>query len=127
LAIFLAFLSIASRIRTSVRNKLSNRKLVEKMTAIASYRVTNPRKLFRGVAILILTAGFAVSSINGSMAGGGAPGELEFISVSAGDSLWALAAVHAPKSDPRDWIADVVLLNNLETVDLVPGQQIALP
>jgi hypothetical protein len=114
-------------IRTSVRNKKANRKLVEEMTAMTKYRVTNPRKLFRGLAIVVLTAGFAASSITGSMAGSGATGELEFLTITSGDSLWALASEHAPKGDPRDWIAEVVLLNNLESVDLEPGQRIALP
>ena len=97
------------------------------MSSIASYRLNNPRKLFRGIAILILTAGFAVSSISGSMAGSGETEALQFITISAGDSLWALASVHAPRTDPRDWIADVVLLNDLDSVNLEPGQQIALP
>jgi hypothetical protein len=98
-----------------------------KMTAITKYRVTNPRKLFRGVAIVVLTAGFAASSITGSMAGSGATGELEFITVAVGDSLWALASEYSPKTDPRDWISEVVLLNELESVNLEPGQRIALP
>lgn len=97
------------------------------MTSISNYRVTSPRKLFRGLAIVVLTAGFAASSITGSMAGSGAVGELEFFTVAAGDSLWALASVHAPRDDPRDWIAEVVLLNDLESVNLEPGQRIALP
>ncbi|SCX13267.1 LysM peptidoglycan-binding domain-containing protein [Candidatus Aquiluna sp. UB-MaderosW2red] len=97
------------------------------MTAITKYRITNPRKLFRGLAIVVLTAGFAASSITGSMAGSGSTGELEFLTVTAGDSLWGLAAVHAPKADPRDWISEVVLLNALESVNLEPGQRIALP
>lgn len=89
--------------------------------------MTNPRKLFRGVAILVLTAGFAVSSISGSMAGSGAAGELQFFTVIAGDSLWELASEYAPGSDPRDWIAEVVLLNDLDSVEIQPGQRLALP
>ncbi len=50
-----------------------------------------------------------------------------YVTVQYGDSLWSLANVYAPNSDPRDWIAEVVLLNALSSVDLTPGQQIALP
>jgi len=38
-----------------------------------------------------------------------------------------LADEHGPDQDPRDWIARVVQLNALESIELTPGQQIALP
>lgn len=97
------------------------------MSAITSYRLTNPRRLFRGLAILALAASFSMASISGSFAGSQDAGELEFVTVQSGDSLWSLADVYAPNDDPRDWIAEVVLLNALETAELTPGQQIALP
>jgi len=97
------------------------------MSAVTSYRLTNPRRLFRGLAILALAASFSMASISGSFAGSQEAGELEFVTVQSGDSLWSLADVYAPNDDPRDWIAEVVLLNALETADLTPGQQIALP
>lgn len=97
------------------------------MSAITSYRLTNPRRLFRGLAILALAASFSMASISGSFAGSQEAGELEFVTVQSGDSLWSLADVYAPNDDPRDWIAEVVLLNALETAELTPGQQIALP
>jgi hypothetical protein len=68
-----------------------------------------------------------MASISGSFAGSQEAGELEYVTVQYGDSLWSLANVYAPNSDPRDWIAEVVLLNALSSVDLTPGQQIALP
>ena len=97
------------------------------MSAVTSYRLTNPRRLFRGLAILALAASFTMASISGSFAGSQEAGELEFVTVQSGDSLWSLADVYAPNDDPRDWIAEVVLLNSLESADLTPGQQIALP
>ncbi len=97
------------------------------MSAVTSYRLTNPRRLFRGIAILALAASFTMASIPGSFAGSQEAGELEYVTVQYGDSLWSLANVYAPNSDPRDWIAEVVLLNALSSVDLTPGQQIALP
>lgn len=97
------------------------------MSAVTSYRLTNPRRLFRGLAILALAGSFTMASISGSVAGNQEPGTLEYVTVQGGDSLWSLADVYAPNSDPRDWIAEVVLLNGLTSVDLTPGQQIALP
>ncbi len=97
------------------------------MSAVTSYRLTNPRRLFRGIAVLALAASFTMASISGSVAGSQEPGELEYVTVQSGDSLWSLADSYAPNQDPRDWIAEVVLLNALSSVDLTPGQQIALP
>ncbi|MEY4409725.1 MAG: hypothetical protein RLZ99_198 [Actinomycetota bacterium] len=97
------------------------------MSAVTSYRLTNPRRLFRGIAILALAASFTMASISGSFAGSQEASELEYVTVQSGDSLWSLADIYAPNSDPRDWIAEVVLLNALTSVDLTPGQQIALP
>ncbi len=97
------------------------------MSAVTSYRLTNPRRLFRGIAVLALAASFTMASISGSFAGSQEPGELEYVTVQSGDSLWSLADAYAPNQDPRDWIAEVVLLNALSSVDLTPGQQIALP
>lgn len=97
------------------------------MSAITSYRLNNPRRLFRGIAVLALAASFTMASISGSVAGSQEPGELEYVTIQSGDSLWSLADVYAPNQDPRDWIAEVVLLNALSSVDLTPGQQIALP
>lgn len=92
-----------------------------------SYRLTNPAKFVRALAVLAVAIGISLTSISGSMAGNQGPTELTYITVQQGDSLWELAALYAPQSDPRDWIAEVVILNALETVDLTPGQQIALP
>lgn len=97
------------------------------MSAVTSYQLNNPRKLFRGVAIVTLAASFSIASMTGSFAGNETPAELSYVTVQAGDSLWNMAAVYGAGMDPRDWIAEVVLLNALESVDLVPGQQIALP
>ena len=116
-----------SILRTNVRNKKSNREVNENMTAHVQYRLQNPRKLFRAIAILALATSFSVAGISGSLATNGAAEPLQYITVNSGESLWQLAAIHAPSEDPRDWIADVVSMNALSSVDLEPGQRIALP
>lgn len=92
------------------------------------YQLTNPRRLFRAVAAIILAISFVFAGISGSQAGSEiSGGSLQFVTVEPGDSLWKLAEVHAGDSDPRDWIAEVVILNALASAELTPGQQIALP
>lgn len=97
------------------------------MIAIGNYRLNKPSRLVRAALVVLVAVGFSISSITGSVAGSGGPVQLQYVTVQQGDSLWELAALHAPKSDPRDWIAEVILLNALESADLTPGQQIALP
>lgn len=121
------FLTLVSIIRTNVRNKKSNREVNENMSAHVEYRLQNPRKLFRAVTIIALATSFSVAGISGSLATNGSSAELEYLTVNSGESLWELAAIHAPGEDPRDWIAEVVTMNALSTVDLQPGQRIAVP
>jgi hypothetical protein len=99
----------------------------EIMSAKLNYKLQSPRKLVRGVAIFTLAFGLSAAGISGSMATNSPVSALDYTTVSAGDTLWELAAVHPPDKDPRDWIAEVVSLNALATVDLEPGQRIALP
>lgn len=98
----------------------------KEMQVLGNYRLTNPRRLLRALAVLALAAGLSVLGITGSVATSDAPRELEYLTVGQGDTLWSLAQEHA-SGDPRDWIAEVVLLNGLTTSELAPGQQIALP
>jgi hypothetical protein len=97
------------------------------MLALGNYKLQNPGRLARAAIILAVAIGFSISSISGSVAGDAGPVELEYITVQQGESLWELAGEYAPNADPRDWIAEVVMINALETIDLTPGQQIALP
>jgi hypothetical protein len=97
------------------------------MFAFGNYRLQNPGRLARAAVVVAVAIGFSLSSISGSVAGDAGPAQLEYVTIQQGDSLWELASLHAPESDPRDWIAEVVMLNALESIDLEPGQQIALP
>jgi LysM repeat protein len=112
-------------LRTNVRNKDSNRE-GRKMLAVGNYRLVNPGRLLRVLAVLLLAMLLSLVGISGSVATSAEPQELVYVTVSQGDSLWSLADQHAV-GDPRDWIAEVVLLNALESSNLIPGQQIALP
>ncbi|MFM2385087.1 MAG: hypothetical protein RL166_961 [Actinomycetota bacterium] len=74
---------------------------------------------------LIMAIGFFSSNALASNESGKA--EFHYVTVNAGQTLWGLAESHAKNSDPRDWIAAVVDLNNLTTNELQPGQRLALP
>lgn len=97
------------------------------MQKLSAYQLTDPRRFARAIVILVLAVAMSVVGITGSVATDTEPGSLTFITVSQGDSLWSLAEVHSKGQDPRDWIAEVVMTNALESSDLIPGQQIALP
>lgn len=49
------------------------------------------------------------------------------VSVSSGDSLWSLATEYAPERDPRDVVADIVELNNLDNATVPAGRQLYIP
>ncbi len=53
--------------------------------------------------------------------------QFTYVSVHAGDTLWSLADTYAGNVDQRDWIANLVSLNNLASNNLQPGQRLALP
>jgi hypothetical protein len=49
------------------------------------------------------------------------------VTVDSGQSLWQVAETLAPTADPRDVIADIMQLNQLESADVLAGQQLAIP
>ena len=48
------------------------------------------------------------------------------VTVRTGDTLWSIATRVAPERDPRAEVDDLVRLNHLAGVDLVPGQVLRL-
>ncbi|MFM5968194.1 MAG: LysM peptidoglycan-binding domain-containing protein [Micrococcales bacterium] len=90
----------------------------------------NTRALFRKA----LVAGVAALGIFGFLAGQSANASsesvmvaFEHITVHSGETLWQLAQEYGKGQDAREWIAAVVDLNGLSTVELQPGQDLALP
>ena len=53
--------------------------------------------------------------------------KFDYVTVTAGTTLWGLAQIHAGDQEPREWIAELVSLNALQDATLQPGQQLALP
>ena len=50
-----------------------------------------------------------------------------YVSVLPGDTLWDLAEIYADGKSQQDWIAEIILLNNLDSATLVAGDKLALP
>ena len=49
------------------------------------------------------------------------------VTVAHGESLWSVARRVAPQDDPRDVVARIRELNDLDSPHLQPGQQLILP
>jgi hypothetical protein len=88
----------------------------------------------RGVHTPRAAAPQAIAAIVVALNGGGATATLEgsgvpfeYVTVDSGESLWQLAETIAPNADPRDVIEQLVQLNRLESSEVFPGQQLAIP
>ena len=53
--------------------------------------------------------------------------EFQYVTVETGQALWEVAETIAPNADPRDVIADIMRSTSLESADVSPGQQLAIP
>lgn len=53
--------------------------------------------------------------------------EFEYVTIMSGDSLWGIAQEYAPERDPRDFIEDIMALNNLSDSVVDAGMRLALP
>lgn len=100
-------------------------------SGVSSVRLTR-----RGRAVLVLLLAallLAVFSVGqrdtqaasvGAGSGAAAPAAT---TVQPGESLWSLAQRIAPDNDPREVIAQIRRLNDLDSADLQVGQHLLLP
>ncbi|GAA1265070.1 hypothetical protein GCM10009589_17330 [Arthrobacter pascens] len=79
-------------------------------------------------ALLLSLTGLLNSPAKAADAAGGlSVTQTVSVTVQPGESLWAIAGSVDPARDPRDVIADIVQLNNLENGKVMPGQQLFVP
>lgn len=95
-------------------------------------RLTRRGRVVIGVlvtmAVAALLAGAGMFAAAQAQASAEVSGEqFTYVVAEPGDSLWSLATRIAPGADPRDVIDDVMRLNQLQSVDIEAGQQIAIP
>ena len=111
---------------------------VQMTTGTMSHGFATPRLRLtqrgRGVLTFLAATPLVIAAFVFALNGGGATASLdgstvpfEYVTVESGQSLWQLAEELAPQSDPRDVIAQLVQLNQLETADVYAGQELAIP
>jgi nucleoid-associated protein YgaU len=74
--------------------------------------------------ILVLSAALLLAT--GRLAYGSGPVHSDTVVVTAGDTLWSIAAAHYP-GDPRPHVEAILAANRLSTPSLTPGQALQLP
>ena len=86
------------------------------------------RTLFVLSALAILIAGmiFTQSAVAGDQSSTEETA-FNYVSVMPGESLWQLAETYANGKNQQDWVAEIILLNNLQSADIVAGDRLALP
>ena len=94
---------------------------------LTTYRLQSPRKLVHAMLILAAVFSATVLPFSANASSEQVSVEFTYVTVSAGDSMWDLASKYGHGMDPRDWIAEAVALNNLQSTNLQAGQQLALP
>ena len=74
--------------------------------------------------LFAINGGAASASLDSSVQ----PGvEYTYVTIAAGESLWAIAEDVAPTADPRDVVNDILEFNGMSSAELMPGQRLALP
>jgi hypothetical protein len=84
------------------------------------------------VVLLLAAVLFGAFSLGRSASQATGPGEatgpaLVQTTVQPGESLWSVAQRIAPDNDPREVIAQIRRINDLESSQLLVGQQLLLP
>ncbi|MBP1327561.1 hypothetical protein JOF28_002793 [Leucobacter exalbidus] len=81
--------------------------------------------VFGAAASLALIASLSAAPAIAANEGSGAT--FGYVVAAPGASLWQLATELDPSMDPRDLVAEIVHLNQLQGSDVVVGQSIAVP
>ena len=94
-----------------------------------SLRITRRGRVVLGLALALPVMALSVFlASSGALAESDAASDgFEYMTVLSGDTLWSIATMISPHEDPRDVVAKIISLNQLETASLMPGQDIALP
>lgn len=105
----------------------------EYTSAAAPLRLTRRGRVVCGALVTMLVAGLlafvAAMAAPEAQASNSAAGEQQFnyIIAEPGASLWSLASELDPSADPRDLVAEIIQLNQLEDSGVQAGQPVAVP
>lgn len=85
------------------------------------------RRLYVGAALLLAIVVIMMPHVFAMTAGSSTPTTVE-ITVTAGETLWDIAARHkTPRSDTRRMIEQIRVLNELADATVYPGQVLHVP
>jgi hypothetical protein len=106
-----------------------------RQTRTISHEVAILRAIFGWALILVISVALLLgvgkqlqpAQATNSEVSVGQVESFEYITIMSGDTLWGLAETYAPERDPRDFIADIVALNNLSDSVVDAGMTLALP
>lgn len=134
---------MSTAVVTPIRPALSHRPAparptaVQTMGAASSARSTGRLRLTRrgrvvftslaAAPLIALAAYFGINAMPAVATSSSSAVVFEYATIESGQSLWQLAASVAPEADPRDVIADIMRLNQLDSSTVSPGQRIAIP
>ena len=113
---------------SQVNNSRVNRPTTYSRAAVAA--PVNLRGLFRKAMVAAVAALGIFAFVAGQSANASSESvkvSFEHITVHSGETIWQLAQEYGKGQDAREWSAAVVDLNGLSTVELQPGQDLALP
>jgi hypothetical protein len=79
------------------------------------------------IPIVVGALFFALNGGGAAASGDQATVQFQHVTVQSGQSLWSIAEKVAPSADPRNVIADIISLNQLDSAVVSPGQRIAIP
>jgi len=83
--------------------------------------------LLAGLLALIATFAAPQALASVGAAGQGSDQQFHYVVVQPGASLWSLATELDPEADPRDLVAEIVQLNQLDGSGIEAGDAIAVP
>jgi hypothetical protein len=95
---------------------------------MATLRLTRRGRLVLVMFVMIIAVIAGLTFGRGSsLAASSAHPIQHTVVVSAGETLWSVAARIAPHDDPRLVVADIESLNHLASADVEAGQQLLVP
>ncbi|WP_437582180.1 hypothetical protein ACSAGD_07950 [Paramicrobacterium sp. CJ85] len=104
---------------------------IQENSATVRLRLTaRGRGVVTALATIPFVAALAFGSFHASSASASdtsADATFEYVTMLHGESLWQLAERIAPSADPRDVVAEIMQLNQLETSSIGAGERLAIP
>ena len=89
---------------------------------------TNKRSKWRVAGVAVLAGGLVGLAHPALFAGGPGSVAVPVVHVVApGETLWGLAEHYGPQMDPREYIYDLQVANNIDSEPIYPGEKLTLP